>query len=117
MRRPGSRTITWGIIGLWRGSVYSAMSRSFWTIRLTSERKGQWAPTPVRYSFVSVMLSVLDRDQPAIGNLQLTMECNKAFSLPAVLGAETSATEDEDHRICPCSSESFRRFVACAASN
>jgi hypothetical protein len=26
----------------------SAMSRSFWTIRLTSERKGQWAPTPLR---------------------------------------------------------------------
>ena len=24
-----------------------------------SERKGQWAPTPLRYSFVSVMLSVL----------------------------------------------------------
>src|SRR5712671_7898336 len=25
------------------------------------------------------------------------MECNKPFSLPAVLGAETSAAEDEDH--------------------
>src|SRR5580700_3198769 len=37
----GSRTITWGIIGLWTGSVYSAMSRSFWTMRLVSERKGQ----------------------------------------------------------------------------
>src|SRR6266699_4342604 len=40
-----------------------------------------------------------NRDQPAIGNLQLTMECTKPFSLPAVLGAETSATEDEDHRM------------------
>ena len=39
--------------------MYSAMSRSFWTIRPASERKGQWAPTPLRYSFVSVMLSVL----------------------------------------------------------
>src|SRR5258708_4552433 len=38
-----------------------------------------------------------NRDQPAIANLQLTMECNKPFSLPAVLGAETSAAEDEDH--------------------
>jgi hypothetical protein len=37
-----------------------------------------------------------NRDQPAIANLQLTMECNKPFSLPAVLGAETSAAEDED---------------------
>src|SRR5260370_566712 len=38
-----------------------------------------------------------NRDQPAIANLQLTMECNKPFSLPAVLGAEASAAEDEDH--------------------
>jgi hypothetical protein len=38
---------------------YSAMSRSFCTIRPASERKGQWAPTPLRYSFVSVILSVL----------------------------------------------------------
>ena len=34
-------------------------SRSFWTLRPGSERKGQWAPTPLRYSFVSVKLSVL----------------------------------------------------------
>jgi hypothetical protein len=39
--------------------VYAAMSRSFRTIRPASERKGQWAPTPLRYSFVSEMLSVL----------------------------------------------------------
>ena len=39
--------------------MYSAISRSFWIVRPTSERKGQWAPTPVRYSLVSVMLSVL----------------------------------------------------------
>src|SRR6266436_5001312 len=42
---------------------------------------------------------VVKRNQPAIANLQLTMECNKPFSLPAVLGAEASATEDEDHRM------------------
>ena len=41
--------------------MYSAMSRSFWTLRPGSERKGQWAPTPLRYSFVSVILSVLNR--------------------------------------------------------
>src|ERR1700729_3888317 len=46
MTRPGSRTITCGIIGLWSGSVYSAMSRSFWTTRLGSERKGQCANKP-----------------------------------------------------------------------
>jgi hypothetical protein len=33
----------------------------------------------------------------AIGNLELTMEFNKPFSLSAVLGAETSAAEDENH--------------------
>jgi hypothetical protein len=36
-------------------------------------------------------------DQTAIGNLEFTMELNKQFSLPAVLGAETSAAEDENH--------------------
>jgi hypothetical protein len=48
-----------GIMGLLTGLVHSAMSRSFWTIRPASERRGQWAPTPLRYSFVSVILSVL----------------------------------------------------------
>jgi hypothetical protein len=36
-------------------------------------------------------------DKPAIGNLELTMELNKQFRLPPVLGAEPSAAEDEDH--------------------
>src|SRR5262249_47508246 len=40
-----------------------------------------------------------DRDQPAITNLELTVELNEPFSLPAVLGAETSAAEDENHGI------------------
>src|SRR5438034_2643635 len=31
---------------------YSAISRSFWIFRAESERKGQCAPTPVRYSLV-----------------------------------------------------------------
>ena len=39
----------------------------------------------------------IDCDTPAIGNLELTMELNTPFSLPAVLGAETSAAEDENH--------------------
>src|SRR5438876_6326493 len=42
MTRPGSSTIVCGIIGLWIGSVYSAMSRSFWTLRAGSERKGHF---------------------------------------------------------------------------
>jgi hypothetical protein len=36
-------------------------------------------------------------DKPAIGNLQFAMEFNKTFRLSAVLGAETSAAEDENH--------------------
>jgi len=34
-----------------------------------------------------------DRDEPTIGNLELTMEFDKPFSLPAVLGGETSALD------------------------
>jgi hypothetical protein len=40
-----------------------------------------------------------DRDQPAIGNLQLTIELNQPFRLSAVLGSVTPATEDEDHGV------------------
>jgi hypothetical protein len=40
-----------------------------------------------------------DRHKPAIANLHLTMEFKKPFSLSAVLGAETAAAEDEDHRM------------------
>jgi hypothetical protein len=38
-------------------------------------------------------------DQPTIGNLELTMELNQAFRLSTVLGAETAAAEDENHRM------------------
>src|ERR1700739_3164453 len=38
-----------------------------------------------------------DRDEAAIANLHLTMEFKKAFSLSAVLGAESAAAEDEHH--------------------
>src|SRR5713101_6711013 len=40
-----------------------------------------------------------DCDEAAIANLELTMELNKPFSLPAVFGAETSAAEDQNHRV------------------
>ena len=38
-----------------------------------------------------------DRDKPAIGDLELTMEFNKPFGVPAILGAETAAAKDENH--------------------
>jgi hypothetical protein len=40
-----------------------------------------------------------DRDQTAIADLDLTMELDKSFSLPAVFGAVPSAAEDENHRM------------------
>src|ERR1700683_1138019 len=40
-----------------------------------------------------------NRDQPAIRNFELTIELHKPFRLPAILGTETSAAEDENHRI------------------
>ena len=40
-----------------------------------------------------------NRDQAAIGNLELTMEGNQPFSLPSVLGAESSAAKYENHWI------------------
>jgi hypothetical protein len=40
-----------------------------------------------------------DRDKAAIANFHLTMEFKKPFSLSAVLGAETAAAENEDHRV------------------
>jgi hypothetical protein len=38
-----------------------------------------------------------NRNQPAIANLQLTMELKKLFRVPTVLGAETAAAQDENH--------------------
>src|SRR6266436_7591038 len=40
-----------------------------------------------------------DCDQAAIANLELTMELNQPFSLPALFGAEASPAEDENHRV------------------
>ena len=37
-----------GIIGSCSGSVYSWMSRSYWTVRPGSDRKVHWAPTEAR---------------------------------------------------------------------
>jgi hypothetical protein len=40
-----------------------------------------------------------DRDQPAIGNLEFTMELNQPFRLSAVFGSVATAAEDEDHGV------------------
>ena len=40
-----------------------------------------------------------NRNQPTIGNLELTVELS--FRLPAVLGAETSTAENQNHWMLP----------------
>jgi hypothetical protein len=55
---------------------------------------------PVRADSCAVFIRLgdivgADRDQPAIGNLEFTMELNQPFRLPAVLGSVTPAAEDE----------------------
>jgi hypothetical protein len=63
-------------------------------------RVGEERPMSTDSAAIFVRLSDIvgaDSDKPAIGNLELTMEFNKSFSLPAVLRAETSAAEDEHH--------------------
>ena len=42
-----------------------------------------------------------NRDQPAIAHLELTVKLNKPFMLPAVLGTETSAAENQNHWMLP----------------
>ena len=37
------------------------------------------------------------RDQPGVGNFHLAVELDQPFGLRAVLGAVTSAAEDENH--------------------
>ena len=79
-----------GIIGLWTGSVYSAMSRSCWTFRSGSERNGQCAPTPARNSLLLQQLVRADRDQPAVADLHLAVQLPQPLVLPAILRTETS---------------------------
>ena len=58
-------------------------------MRRESERKGQCAPVPLRYSFVRLGDIIgRDRDQPAIANLYLTMELQQAFRRTAIIWTE-----------------------------
>jgi hypothetical protein len=59
---------------------------------------------PVGIDSAAIFIGLRDivganRDQPTIGNFELTMELNKPLSLSTVLGTETSAAEDENHRM------------------
>jgi hypothetical protein len=63
-------------------------------------RVGEERPVGTDPAAIFIRLSDIvgaDRDKPAIGNLELTMEFNESFILPPLLGTETSAAEDENH--------------------
>jgi len=65
-------------------------------------RVGEERPVGVNSCAIFIRLGDIvgaDRDQPAIGNLEFTMELNQPFRLPAVLGSVTPAAEDEDHGV------------------
>jgi hypothetical protein len=84
-------------MGLWIGSVYSAMFEIFLD---DAPHVGEERPVGAHTAAIFVRLSDIvgaDRDEPTIGDLKLTMEFDKTFSLSAVLGAETSAAKDKNH--------------------
>jgi hypothetical protein len=63
-------------------------------------RVGEERPVGTDSAAIFIRLSDIvgaNRDKPAVGNLELRMKFNKPFSLPAILGAKTSAPEDENH--------------------
>jgi hypothetical protein len=76
---------------------------------------GEESPVGADSAAIFIRLSDIisaDRDPPAIGDLELTMEFNKPFGLPTVLGAETSAAEDENHWMLRCGElPAFRSVV------
>ena len=97
MTRPGSRTITWGdhrIVD--RISVFGDVE----IFLDETPRVGEERPVGTDSAAIFIRPSDIvgaNCDKAAIGNLELTMEFDKSLSLPAVLGAKTSAAEDENH--------------------
>ena len=63
---------------------------------------GEERPVGTHSAAIFIRLSDIvgaNRDKPAIGDLELAMEFHESFSLPAILGAEGPAAEDENHRM------------------
>ena len=58
-----------------------------------------------------------DGDQTAVGHLELAMELDQAFVLPAVLGQKPPRLSTRIIGCCACSSESFRRLPAWSESS
>src|SRR5215510_13081603 len=76
-------------------------------------RIGEERPVGTNAAAIFVRLGDIvgaNRDQPTIGNLEFAMQCNKPFSLPAFLGAEPAAAEDENHGILSLQFGEFPAF-------
>jgi len=86
-----------GIIGLCKGSVYSAISRPFLNY---TPGVGQERPVCANSGAKLISLNNTvggDCHQFAVRNLELTVELNKPLMLPTLLWTETAATKDENH--------------------
>ena len=95
-----------GIIGLWPGSVYSAMSRSFWILRRVGEKRPARADSGAKLIRLGDVVRA-NRDQPAIAYLELMVKLEKSFMLAAILGTIISAAKNEN---CRMLSLEFREF-------
>jgi hypothetical protein len=98
---PGFSTSVCGIIGSCSGSVYSWMSRSCWTMRSGSERKGHWAPTDARNSWDAWCVSVEDRGHLGVGHGDFGIEGGELQVLLMLLRAVMAARERQDQGIVP----------------
>src|ERR1700743_2095197 len=99
MTRPGSSTITWGIMGIVIGV---GIFRYVEILLDDAPRVRKERPTGTDSAAIFIRLDDVvcaDCNKAAIGNLELAMEFNKPFGLPTVLGTVSSATKDENHRM------------------
>jgi hypothetical protein len=83
-------------------------------------RVGEERPVGADSAAIFIRLSEIvgaDRDKPAIGNLELTMEFNEPFILRPLFGQKPPRLRTRTIGWCPCSSESFRRFVVWSGSS
>jgi hypothetical protein len=67
--------------------------------RVGEERPVRAHATPIFVGLTDIVGT--NRDQPAIRNLQFSIQLNQTFPLPSVLRAKTSAAQHENHRIWP----------------
>ena len=99
MTSPGLSTRVWGIIGSLSGSVYSWMSRSFWTVRSGSDRNGHWAPTDRRNSWSVWCASVAMVAIPVYATANFAWCDRQLEVLLVLLRAVVAACQRQDERV------------------